>query len=103
VHLSWAETDEQALRIAHDQWRTMVLGPPLAWDLATVEQFDQAGSHVRPEDLHETLLASSDLARHTASLRELADLGFDELYLHHVGQEQQAFVDAFGREVLPEL
>ena len=103
IHLSYAETDEKALAIAHDQWRTMVYGPPLSWDLATVEQFDQVGTHVRPEDLHDTLLASSDPARHAQSLAEHAELGFDELYLHHVGQEQRAFVDAFGREVLPGL
>jgi len=103
IHLSYAQTDEEALAIAHDQWRTMVFGPPLSWDIATVEQFDQAGSRVRPEDLHDTLLASSDLARHAESLREYAALGFDELYLHHVGQSQDAFVDAFGREVLPTL
>ena len=32
-----------------------------------------------------------------------ADLGFDELFLHFVGQEQAAFIDAFGAEVLPQL
>ena len=103
VHLSYAATDEEARRIAFDQWRTMVFGPPLAWDLATVEQFDQAAEHVRPEDVEARIVVSSDLARHAESLAAYAELGFDELYLHHVGQEQQAFVDAFGREVLPAL
>ena len=36
-------------------------------------------------------------------LRELATLGFDEIYLHHVGREQERFIDAFGEHVLPEL
>jgi hypothetical protein len=49
------------------------------------------------------VLVSSDLARHAEWLRELAALGFDELYLHHVGQEQSAFIDAFAEHVLPEL
>ncbi len=103
VHLAYAATDEEALAVAHDQWRNLVFGPPLAWDLATVEQFDQLGTRVRPEDLHDVLLASADLGRHAESLRAYAELGFDELYLHHVGQAQRAFVDAFGREVLPQL
>jgi probable non-F420 flavinoid oxidoreductase len=103
VHLCWAGTDEEASRIAQDQWRTMVFGPPLSWDLATVEQFDQAATHVRPEDIHDAIVVSSDLPRHTQALSDHAALGFDELYLHHVGQEQRAFVDAFGREVLPKL
>ena len=103
VHVSWAPGEEEALRIAYDQWRTNVFGPPLTWDLATVEQFDQAARHVRPEDMHDAVLVSADLGRHAAWLRELADLGFDEIYLHHVGRAQRGFVDAFGAEVLPQL
>ena len=32
-----------------------------------------------------------------------AELGFDRIYLHHVGQDQDAFIDAFGAKVLPQL
>jgi probable non-F420 flavinoid oxidoreductase len=103
VHLSWAADEDEALRIAHHQWRTNVFSPPLCWDLATVEQFDEAARHVRPEDMRGPVLISSDLARHTEWLRELAELGFDAIYLHHVGQEQRGFIEAFGERVLPEL
>jgi len=103
VHLSWAETEEEALRIAHDQWRTNVFGPPLAWDLVTVEQFDMAAKHVRPEDVREAVLVSADLGRHAAWLAELAELGFGEIHLHHVGQDLGPFIQAFGERVLPEL
>jgi probable non-F420 flavinoid oxidoreductase len=103
VHLSWAATEEEALRIAHDQWRTNVFPPPVPWDTATVEAFDAIGQKVRPEDMHGPVLVSSDLARHAAWIRELAELGFDEIYLHHVGREQRPFVEAFGEHVLPAL
>jgi probable non-F420 flavinoid oxidoreductase len=103
VHISWAERDDEALRIAHDQWRTNVFAPPLCWDLATVEEFDIAAAHVRPEDMHGSVLISSDLAQHVAWIQELAALGFDAIYLHHVGQEQRRFIDAFGEHVLPAL
>ena len=103
VHLSWAPTEEEALRIAHDQWRTNVFSPPLCWDLATVEQFDEAGRHVRPEDVRGAVLISSDLGQHAEWLHEYAELGFDAIYLHHVGQEQRRFIEAFGEHVLPRL
>ena len=103
VHLSWAETDEEALRIAHDQWRTNVFAPPLCWDLETVEQFDLAAAHVRREDLREAVLVSADPARHLAWLRELAELGFEQIHLHHVGQDLRPFIETFGERVLPEL
>ena len=77
--------------------------PPLCWDLATVEQFDEAARHVRPEDVREAVLVSSDLGRHAAWLHELSELGWDSVYLHHVGRDQGAFIEAFGEHVLPEL
>ena len=46
---------------------------------------------------------SADLARHTAWLQELAALGFDQIALHHVGQDLGPFIAAFGERVLPEL
>ena len=103
VHLSWAPDEEEALQIAHDQWRTNVFSPPLCWDLETVEQFDQAARHVRPEDMRGPVLVSADLDRHVQWLRELSELGFDDVYLHHVGQEQRRFIEAFGERVLPGL
>jgi probable non-F420 flavinoid oxidoreductase len=103
VHLSWAPDEDTALELAHDQWRTNVFAPPLCWDLATVEQFDIAAEHVSPEAMRETVLVSSDLDRHVEVLSELAALGFDEIYLHHVGREQERFIDAFGERVLPRV
>ena len=103
VHLSWAPDEDSALEIAYDQWRTNVFAPPLCWDLHTVEQFDIAAEHVSPEAVRDTVLVSADPGRHVEVLRELAALGFDEIYLHHVGREQERFIDAFGEHVLPEL
>jgi probable non-F420 flavinoid oxidoreductase len=103
VHLSFAASDDEALAIAHDQWRTNVFSPPLCWDLDSVEAFDIAATHVPPDALHGTVNVSADTSRHVAWIQAAIDLGFDEIYLHHVGQEQNAFIDAFGERVLPEL
>ena len=79
VHVSWAPTDEEALAIAHDQWRTNVFEPPVCWDLDTPEAFDAAAKLVRPEDVASKVLISSDLAQHVAWLQEYAALGFDDI------------------------
>jgi probable non-F420 flavinoid oxidoreductase len=103
VHLSYAPDDDTALRIAWEQWRTNVFSPPICWDLETVEQFDQIGERVRPDDVRGSVLVSSDVGRHAGWITERAELGFDAVYLHHVGQEQQEFIDVFGTKVLPQL
>jgi alkanesulfonate monooxygenase SsuD/methylene tetrahydromethanopterin reductase-like flavin-dependent oxidoreductase (luciferase family) len=103
VHVSYAPTDDEALALAHDQWRTNVFSPPVCWDLDSPEAFDEAAKHVTPDDMHSTVLISSDPGWHAAKLQEFADLGFDELYLHHVGVEQSEFIDVFGERVLPQV
>ena len=103
VHLSWHPDEDEALRLAHDQWRTAILGSDVGWDLEMPEDFEQVAAYVRPEDVRPSVLVSSDLAEHAAWLRELADLGFNELYLHHVGRDQTEFLAAFAAEVLPAL
>jgi hypothetical protein len=103
VHLSWAETEDEALTTAHDQWGGNVFGPPVSWDIETTEGFDTLWKRVQPEEVRESVNVSADLGRHRDWLAEYAELGFDEIYLHHVGQEQQAFIDAFGSKVLPDL
>jgi probable non-F420 flavinoid oxidoreductase len=103
VHVSWDPDPDRALAIAHDQWRSNVFPPPLCWDLDSPEAFEQASAHVAPEDLHGAVRVSADLGQHAAWIAEYAELGFDDVYLHHVGQEQRGFLDAFGAHVLPQL
>src|ERR671914_1747257 len=103
VHVSWAPTEEEALAIAHDQWRTNVFGSDLAWNLETPRQFDEAARIVRPDDVRGSVLVSADPERHVAWLNEYAELGFDELTLHHVGQEDQPFIDVFADRVLSKV
>jgi probable non-F420 flavinoid oxidoreductase len=103
VHLSWAPKEDAALAIAHDQWRSNVFGPPVCWDLRLTKHFDEVSKHVLPEKVAEAVHVSADLGKHAAWLKAYAELGFDEIYLHHVGKEQEEFIDAFGVYVLPEL
>jgi coenzyme F420-dependent glucose-6-phosphate dehydrogenase len=103
VGLNWAPGEDEALHDAHEQWRTNVLGGEVNWELRSPADFDTATRFVRPEDMRESVLISSDLARHAAWLAEYIELGFTELQLHQVGRNQQAFIETFGAKVIPEL
>ncbi|MCW2614774.1 MAG: putative dehydrogenase protein [Frankiales bacterium] len=103
VHLSYAATDDEALHVAHDQWRSNVFPPDFNWDVDHVTLFDAAAEHVPPEAVRGPVLVSADPGQHAAWLQELVEIGFDEVYLHHVGQEQTEWLDVFGEKVLPQL
>lgn len=100
---AYADTDERARQGAFEQWRTNIFGSAMMATLRTPRQFDQAARFVRPEDLEGPVRISSDLAVHLAWLREDVALGFDHIYLHNVGRNQRAFIEAFGEQVLPAL
>jgi len=103
IHLSYAATDGEAMAIAADQWRGNCVPTLLAWDLTTPEQFEAATRHVPDSEVAANVHVSADLGRHRGWLEEYLDLGVDELFLHHVGQHNGLFIDAFGQSVLPAL
>ena len=103
VHLSWAPTREEAEAVAHEQWRSNVFAEPIPWDTETPEAFDAMSEHVAIEVVHDSARISSDLDQHVDWLQEYASLGFDDIYLHFVGQDQRPFIDTFAEKVLPRL
>ena len=103
MHLSFAKTDAEARENAFDQWRSNVMTPQQAAGLRTPADFDRAAEHVRPKDLDEHVVISASTAEHIDRIAAFAELGFEEIYLHNVGRNQQSFIEAFGTHVLPAL
>ncbi len=103
VHLAYAPTDDEARAAAFDQWRQNTLPNSVMTELAQPAQIADAATHVTPDDLDAAVRISSDPGRHVEWLRRDLEHGFDAIYLHEVGPEQERFVDVFGREVLPRL
>ncbi len=103
VHLSWAPDEDDAARVAHEQWRSNVFPPPACWDIDSAETFDVVSERVGLDQVRELVNVSADLAWHTARLHDYAALGFDKIFLHHVGQDLGPFLEAFGSSVLPQL
>ncbi|MFN2567748.1 MAG: TIGR03885 family FMN-dependent LLM class oxidoreductase [Gemmatimonadaceae bacterium] len=101
--LSWAETEDDARRAAHEQWRFSALGGEVLPMLRTPGQFDAASRFVTPDDVARVLRVSADLAQHVAWLEDYIDLGIDTVYLFNVNRNQREFINAFGERVLPSV
>jgi coenzyme F420-dependent glucose-6-phosphate dehydrogenase len=103
VHLAHAPTDEEARIAAFEQWRQNALGSEVLADLRHPSQIEAAATHVSLEEMDGVVRISSDPGRHVEWLRRDVERGFSAIYLHEVGLDQDRFIDAFGREVLPAL
>ena len=101
LHLSWAPTRADAMSAALDQWRNCLVPPGPAWELATPEEFDAAVAGAEAEDVATGVKVSADLGEHVAWITELFELEPAGVFLHHVGLDQERFVEVFGADVLP--
>ncbi len=102
LHLSWAQTDEEAMTNAMREWPNGGLRFPRS-DIRSPFEFEQLARLARPEDFDGRLVVSADTDVHRASIQRYLDLGFDRIYLHNVGRNQQEWIDVFSRDVLPKL
>jgi G6PDH family F420-dependent oxidoreductase len=102
VHLSWAETDEEAWANAMDQWPNGGMKFPKA-DIRSPFDFAQMAKLVRKEDFDGRMVVSSDPDVHRAALQKYVDAGFNRIYVHNVGRNQDEWIKTFGSDVLPKL
>ena len=99
--LSYERTESEAERAAFEGWRTNVMpSPELNSDTRMPEHFDAAATFVRPEDLRSAMRISADPSRHVAWIEGDRELGFERIYIHHVGKNQERFIAAFSDTVL---
>lgn len=103
VHVSLAETDAAALALAKDQWPNGLIGPPRAWDFEQPEDFDAATADPAEDELRKAVLVDADAGSLAQRVAELVAIGFDRVYLHHVGKDQETFLTRAGEELLPAL
>ncbi|WP_026068721.1 TIGR03885 family FMN-dependent LLM class oxidoreductase [Methanomassiliicoccus luminyensis] len=103
VQLSYARDERAAEEGAWSQWAPVLLPHDLTTDLRTPRQFDRAASVLDPRALREGVRVSSDLEEHLRWLKDDISEGVDRIYLHNVNLEHDAFIEDFGKRVLPFL
>jgi G6PDH family F420-dependent oxidoreductase len=99
----WADTEEEAEDTAYRVWPNAAIKGQLAQELPLPEHFAQAAQMLTPGDLAETLPLGPDPERHLAGIRQYIDAGFDHVYVHQIGPDQEGFFRFYEREILPKL
>lgn len=102
LHVSWDESQAAAEQQALKEWPNGGMNFPKQ-DIRSPEDFAAMAKLVRIENFRGRVLISPDLDEHAAHLQHYLDLGFTEIYVHNVGRNQEAFIEAYGRNVLPKL
>jgi G6PDH family F420-dependent oxidoreductase len=98
----WAETEDEARATALEWWPNAALRGPLGQELPMPSHFEEAAAMVDEDAVAEAVVCGPDPDAHLAGIRRFADAGFDHVYVHQVGPEQDGFMDFYAREILEE-
>jgi coenzyme F420-dependent glucose-6-phosphate dehydrogenase len=101
VTVCWAKDAAEARRIAHEWWPNAGLPSPLSQELRTFAHFDQAAKDVTEEKVAESIACGPDSQVHLEKIQKYIDAGFDHIYIHQVGPDQEGFFQFYTKEILP--
>jgi coenzyme F420-dependent glucose-6-phosphate dehydrogenase len=101
AQVALADTREAALAAAHDQWRTNIFDSRVLAELRSPASFDAAAEQVSPDAVDGPVRVTADATELIDWLGADLELGFERVYVHHVGCDQERFIERMGSEVLP--
>ncbi|MBA2358686.1 MAG: TIGR03557 family F420-dependent LLM class oxidoreductase [Actinobacteria bacterium] len=99
----WAASEAEAKQTAYEIWPTAAIKGDLMQELPLPQHFEQAAQMVSPDDVAEMVVCGPDPERYLEKVREYEEAGFDHVYLHQVGSDQEGFFRFFEEELAPKL
>ncbi|MWV59784.1 TIGR03557 family F420-dependent LLM class oxidoreductase [Rathayibacter sp. VKM Ac-2754] len=101
IPICWAPDKEQAVALAHEQFRWFAGGWSVNADLPTTAGFAGASQFVRPEDVADSIACGPDLDELAESVLPFVEAGFTDIALVQVGDAlQQRFLDEVAEDLL---
>ncbi|WP_117592829.1 TIGR03557 family F420-dependent LLM class oxidoreductase [Haloprofundus halophilus] len=99
----YAEDEDEAVETTYEQWPNSFVPGELASILPTPTHFEQASQAVSKEDVREadSVVTDPDPETHIESVQQFVDAGYDHVYVHQVGDDQESFFEFYENEVWP--
>jgi len=101
LHVCWAEDEDSAKQLALKQWPNGAISGSYFLELPLPAHFEEAAEVLDTDDIGESIVCGPDPERHRAAIQEYVEAGFDHVYVHQIGPDQEGFFDFYEREVLP--
>jgi coenzyme F420-dependent glucose-6-phosphate dehydrogenase len=99
----WAENEDQAEQTAYRLWPISGLNGPLTSELALPAYFEQASTMIDQRTVAKTVICGPDPQRHLQAIQKYAQAGYDHVFVHQVGPDQEGFFQFYERKILPRL
>jgi coenzyme F420-dependent glucose-6-phosphate dehydrogenase len=103
MSVCWAASEEKARKTALDWWPLAALHGEVSQELPNPSQFTDLAKSVTEDQIAESILCSPDAGQHLERIQQYADAGYDHVYIHQVGPDQDGFIDFMARDVMPRV
>jgi G6PDH family F420-dependent oxidoreductase len=99
----WATDERTARKTAYEMWPTAGIGGELSQELKLPAHFEQAAKTVSEEDVAKVIVCGPDPDAHVERIQQYQKAGYDHIYIHQVGAQQEGFFRFYEQAVLPRL
>lgn len=103
VNLCWAEDVTAARKTVHEVWPNGGVPGQLAQDLPTWVHFEAVSSLISEDLATESVPCGPDVEPVVESVRAFVAAGYDHLYFHQIGPDQEGFFRFWSQELRPAL
>jgi G6PDH family F420-dependent oxidoreductase len=97
----WDRDEARARQTAHRLWPTAAIPGEAGQELPNPAHFEQLAKIVTEDAIAERITCGPDIERHVEAIQAYVDAGFDHVYVHQVGPDQEGFIETYARDVLP--
>jgi G6PDH family F420-dependent oxidoreductase len=99
----WARDEAQARKQALEQWPNAAISGQASFELPLPRHYEELSKRLTEGDIAGSVICGPDPKKHLDAIREFTNAGFDHVFVHQVGHDQQGFADFYRSEIIPEL
>ena len=100
LHVCYGDDEEQCRKLAAELWPNIAMKGSLSQELPRPQDFEEAAGMITPEDMTEVVPCGPDADRYREAIQEYEDAGYDHVFVHQIGPDQEAFFSFFESEIL---
>ena len=102
--LCWGEDEDAARKTVHEIWPNAGIEGQLSQDLPTWTHFEMATAPLTTEQITKSVPCGPDIAGELAdTVQKYVDAGYDSIYFHQIGPDQEGFFRFWERDLQPAL
>jgi G6PDH family F420-dependent oxidoreductase len=103
IDVCWAKTEGGAVETTLEWWPNSFAPGELVAELPLPRHFEQVAGLVTEDDVRDKLVLGPDPKPYIDAIGEYLDAGFDHVWIHQIGPDQEGFFEFAASEILPKL